>query len=673
MSDNGETKKTEEERSAFLANALYAAQNTSDWVWKVAGNPPKGKSKNLDAVQLIGVTLIVEDSPINVTTGNMFAYTSYYLSNQAGKISTINPQNPNISAIQGLSGVAANPLLYGTMAPDQYILPTPQNLDDTTINLILDALNKNNKEITNLEMLQSELRIPLFTDVAQNFGPLDEIKAIVNKYISSPLTQDENKVVVSASIQTFIGKQHVIKIAENISENNPQRYAAISIAGKGQSEGIGFNAFHSENQEINAHKTGEGHPTVAWYKGKNTDPLSDHFIIQSKSDIGIRVEEQKPIAGEINITGSDFDQIVMFYEETMAKGIPVAVNCTDGVDRTGMVMVALQMLHHSVNLKSQFNQDFSALSEHGQQSQILNIIEGLKKDRGPAFLRSTKDVAIAVMMGYTLISTKNQMDFEAKIKEKTDIYPNLNKLLAKKPPNEPDVLLSDLNELIGDLTSPEKEVAEKLLNLVEKRVNSNNDFILTNDHTNSKFQEIIEPIENLKSARKDGSKNAEITPGKKVTLADIDKDTKKPFKVENKKTKILQIANKEITLKKIEEATLADFVDHIERGFDPHIPLKENKSAYDFALKKFFDEADPEVRKGFLALAQIKSEDKKILEIADKLMIKPKDKSVKEELSKINTTDKQVLEARLNQISTQGDKKTKNMVKNIIKLLPTQK
>jgi hypothetical protein len=97
---------------------------------------------------------------------------------------------------------------------------------------------------------------------------------------------------------------------------------------------------------------------------------------------------------------------VSFFDRTIAKGLPVVINCTDGVDRTGILIVAYTMLYISIQ------NDFTKFSEMEQKKFIMNLIGQLRMDRGPYFLRQEADIARAVMLGFALIATKKSMDHE---------------------------------------------------------------------------------------------------------------------------------------------------------------------------------------------------------------------------------------------------------------------
>ncbi|MGD9592582.1 MAG: hypothetical protein AB7V32_08690, partial [Candidatus Berkiella sp.] len=355
-------------------------------------------------------------------------------------------------------------------------------------------------------------------------------------------------------IQAFVGQFHVQKIASTISDKDPKRYAALSIAGAGQSEASGFGRFHAK-ERLNglSHKTKENNNTVAWHEGNENDPLAHHFVIQSKSSVKDGSEE---VEGELNILGSDFEHIVSFYEETMAKGIPVVVNCTDGIDRTGMVMTALMMLHRYNQDLITDGIDFSKLSQAQQQEIILNIVEDLKRDRGPAFLRSTKDVSNAVMMGYTLIAAQKQMKFEAKLED-----PTLKAILAKKL--EPDALLRELENELPNLKDETAALAHQWRDLVAQRCEANRIFIEANNDSSKKCQEIKEIQKKHKATDEDGSKDSEVK-----SHADGS-----PIKI-NKKD-----------VYAVKDAPVNLFNGLIKEGFDPNMVLKDNKNMFNFAAE----------------------------------------------------------------------------------------
>jgi len=73
------------------------------------------------------------------------------------------------------------------------------------------------------------------------------------------------------------------------------------------------------------------------YQGHNKN-IAQQMVMQSENFL--QGKDKK-----LCIAGDDVNTLVSFYQDTMGKGVPLAVNCKDGIDRTGMMMVGLQMLH----------------------------------------------------------------------------------------------------------------------------------------------------------------------------------------------------------------------------------------------------------------------------------------------------------------------------------------
>jgi protein-tyrosine phosphatase len=636
--------------SDILANAKYVATNTSDWLWQDSSSLPNDKATSSDVgvARVIGGKLLVEEATRNVTKGHSYNYVSYYQS-ESGKLTEKTSASDNeYVPVHGLTAVSASPLLFGSMGPDQYILPSPIKLDEVTINNILAIFEEKRRD-----ELRGKLEALEIKD-AENHT-LGRVLDLV-----SPLTREQTQKVYP-QVQAFVGKQHVKMVANVVADS--KQYAALSIAGKGQSEASGFIHFHKNDKNIQSHKTVEGNNSVAWYQGENDDPLLHHFVIQSKSD-GVRVADAKePIKGELNIAGSDFDQIVNFYEETMAKGIPVVVNCTDGIDRTGMLMTAMMILHQ-YNVGMNEGKDFTALSQTEQQMRILDIVESLKRDRGPAFIRSTHDVGIAVLMGYTLIATQKQKKLESELLAMNDLDPRIKSLIQAN--HEPDLLVRKIEEIIPTLDGNNLGSANQLLELVRNRSDANILFLNTNNHT-SDLHNDFDNIDKHKAVGDDGSKSL-------------------PVKLSADGNPIKMTSGK-VTYSP-ESAPFSVFVELIKEGVDPKMVLKDNKSMYHFATQALLKNTSLEnlkqmaelIKNGkkpaMLAVEQTLIEnkmDQRLIGMALQVLENKKSvKSIKSELSSIGTAERAQLLQQLENLSRFGDKDSKKIFKQLNDALPNK-
>ncbi|MBS0290298.1 MAG: dual specificity protein phosphatase family protein [Proteobacteria bacterium] len=438
--------------------AQYTAKNTSDWiVYDERLNPKaQGETGKSGLAQIYAGNIILEqDQEQEITKGKMFSYVPHYIEN--GKITK---QKGKTQSVPGLTSVEATDLLYGCMAPNQFIvgkkIKMPKLMgkivDSVKIffptNVSKDEINKIKAEITKISFNSLE---DLVTQIYKCFGPMMGKMNQDNKYKLKDVLDD----FLLQSVIPIIGQKYIENVANSVSDQ--KKYAALTIAGKEQSESSGFGKFHQKIKFRSKNKTEQDNPTVAWYKGGKKDPISHHFVIQSRDSINKKGEK---IDGMLNIGGLDFKQIVKFYNQTMAKGIPVVVNCTDGIDRTGILMVALMMLH-SYDQALKEGKDITQLPEAEQQALVLKIVEGLKKDRGPYFLRKTLDVQNAVMLGFNLIGHKKKMDLN--LKKSQGVLPKLERAFFQinnhKNDNENNKQYrSKLPETVADVVTSTKKL-----------------------------------------------------------------------------------------------------------------------------------------------------------------------------------------------------------------------
>ncbi|HET9843989.1 MAG TPA: protein-tyrosine phosphatase family protein, partial [Gammaproteobacteria bacterium] len=269
--------------------------------------------------------------------------------------------------------------------------------------------------------------------------------------------------VLDSIFQSFIGAKHIEKVAHDVGG----KYAAITISGKAhQPETQGFNPGDATKGRSSNKRTtdGDGFPTVALYYGHNKN-ITQQMVIQSGSTI---------VGGEsglINLTNGDLNAIVSFYNDTISKNIPVVVNCTDGIDRTGVIMAALQILHAYKTGK-----DITQLLQTQQQQEMLTIIDDLRRDRGPKFLQGTEYVAMAVTLGYSLVQTQKQIEFQEKNHAKlVELIPTYKDL-------DPVVLQQEIKKTLNKklLKSSDKQLLKDWNILVRDRNDASNQFDVTN-------------------------------------------------------------------------------------------------------------------------------------------------------------------------------------------------
>lgn len=463
-----------------LAIAEYVARNIPVWTVATDNLPDRGKgAETVKVAKVMAGTLITETIDMPLVKGQMFWYAS--------------------KDIQGLTPATASgnpPTLFGTMAPDQYLLADnvalnsdPQAID-ALANALTDLIVSKREELVTAEdrialndrvkseLMQADLKFKDPTDSKL----WDNLSRIASNHGGS-IAGRADAQKISPALQSIIGKKHVTAIADSVGVGDPKQYAVLTIIGADGSEAKGFGLqqatvlSNAKMAKVSTFAHGDVDvPTISLYQGHDSH-IERQLVLQSNGSV--QNAQGQAVPGKLNFANSDLAHLLDFYHATMGRNppIPVAVNCTDGIDRTGMTMVALMMLNAFAK------NDFTAMSSAEQQKILINMIDGLKQDRGPFFLKGIEDTAIAVAFGYALITAQKQLDFEKDLQSEVALDSRIKALLTDKIVAEPDKLLTALKLLSRepDLSQKDSQQLNKWIELVADRTHAYEQFSIINN------------------------------------------------------------------------------------------------------------------------------------------------------------------------------------------------
>jgi hypothetical protein len=397
--------------------ALYVMANTPSWM-PISKDPIKGgPAIEVNIQRLLGDQLIIEEFTQILKKGFSYSY-------------------PFDTNVQGLTKVTDCPYLFGTMAPDQYILAEPIKLIDIEN---LDALFEDKSQFERLKNLTCNALDDEF---------YQQLK------IAVPDLSREIEKKLAKKIQATIGSEHIRAISQYLKHP----YNVITITEDLLSEAAGYNIPDNVNVFTVSEQSAEtveaiiddkkAHiERIKIYKGHH-ECLLEQMLIQSDRAIG----EDKRFVLRLALADLDMPRLIGFFDRTIGKGFPLVIHCTDGIDRAGILEVAFTMLY-------QYTQnDFTQLGVSEQRQFLINLIEHLRIDRGPYFLRQEADIARAIMLGYTLIATK--------------------KALIKTWEKAKEIALTKDVDFDKAMEIAEKDM--EVLDLVDKRKSLSRDFALIN-------------------------------------------------------------------------------------------------------------------------------------------------------------------------------------------------
>lgn len=605
--------------NSVLEMAKYVAINSSTWV--AAGiledRPPEWNpnlpndnlTRTTKVQRVIADSLLINDSPVIEQTlqrGNRFFYPK--------------------TDVQGLTPVTGSPLLIATMAPDQYILPVGKELDPETISALAKVAS-DDPEIQAAIAKDEDLKKILIRDAMYSTEPNSDLSNILKKHGVTWSVGLQSKLM--APLKKFLGNEHLNATAAHLG--GP--YAVLSIVKSSMTEVDGYDLTSNSVTQVNQSKhTDEesNKPTFVEYSyNSKVSPLQRQMVMLSQSG-GVK----------LNGSGSDMESLIGFYDETVGQGIPLAVHCMDGVDRTGIMITALSILHQFKN-----GNDITQKTEAEQKQFLLNLRESLRNDRGPSFCSLPEDAARGVVLGYLLISVQKQMNFQSSA---TFTNPTLNSILETAIKNEIESaeLMSLLNSFDEPLSKNEKEKLDEWRAIVEQRISSeeqystaNKDNYTENFKTDVYFYESTEVQSKTKPIEKAGidEYNKIIAAGKYDIQSYKDKNGKGIFHYATQT--FLSNPNLD-NLKQMGEL--------IKNGKRPAI----------LAVEQTLIENNMDQRIVGMALQVL--ENKKSI------------KSIKSELSSIGTAERTQLLQQLANLSSVGDKDSKKIFKQLKSTLPRE-
>ncbi|MBS0286222.1 MAG: hypothetical protein JSR17_02935 [Proteobacteria bacterium] len=593
---------------SIAKSAPYLSTETDDLP------PEPGQRGTMTVSKTLGGQLTVDTQKKKVLQGKGYPY-------------YVDDKDPN--PVQGLTtspyikDKAGKPLFYATMAPDQYISPGLKLPKEVVDQLIQEyGLSGDDKTI-------NEIRALTYDSFK---GAIDGISLILKVKIDDRPKLDK---ILNKPIKMQIANEHVKAISNKIGA----KYAVISIGGERGTEHQGYdisgNPIRSSSNLLGSKE--DGVPAVALYDG-HPPYIEKHLVVQSDRAIN-------GVNSKIPLFGMDMEQIISFYDETIAQGIPVAVHCTDGIDRTGIMMVGMAMLHEFRN-----GNDFSQLPEHEKKQEISKIIDNLRESRGYVFLRQEHDILRAVMLGFDLIATQKQLNFQKENIAKASDN-ELKQLLASSNKNPVD-LKQELDNIIPRLSGNDKKIAQDLLKIVADRVSVDNQFMISNFEKASSSRE----LKGLETFKKPGQSRDELN--------------KKP-------------------LYDIETAPISVYNKLINDGFDlSTFVSSRGLSIYHYAVNTFMqqptldnlNELGTLLEKGRITAQKLAAEaikasgyDERIIGMAMQIARdgKPGVDAVKRELSFINSKERAEIVENLKLISKNADPDLKKVFKKIEGALPT--
>lgn len=376
----------------------------------VAIYAPDWHLKDKKTVQcLLGKQLIIEEFEQELTQGYTYSYPS--------------------TALQGLTQVSLCPGLYCSMAPDQYSLPEettlPEEIQKKILDLFQDSTDENQKILLREEFQKRKFK----TYHNDNFVAIETCLQKMSITISPLIAKN-----LSLIMQAWIGFEYTQAISALCG-----KYTAITLSRENLSETAGFNIplklqSHLTKKSCKEFVCSEApeFKTISLPRlmmlEKHHSHLRKHLIIQSDIELTEKVNvtnkkneiEEKTITGKLALHGNDFHYLTQIYEETIPEKIALIVNCTEGVDRTGIIILALTMYHL---YRQNQGHDFTLFSEEKQQIFLIELIYSLRKDRGPKFLRIEEDIMRGILLGYALIATYQL--------QKNPNLENIEKIIAK--------------------------------------------------------------------------------------------------------------------------------------------------------------------------------------------------------------------------------------------------
>lgn len=363
--------------------AFYVGKQCPDWILEKIKQPSVEEGARVVSIQrVVGGQVVIGVVQQKLVRGSGYSYPS--------------------KQVQGLTKVSRCPLLFGSMAPDQYILPKSSKIPEFYLKRILELYDFQDEK-TKIIMREKLSALELKEHGRAYDSVISSLESIPVK-----ISKDTNWAIAQI-LQAYFGNEYMQAIVQSATKS---RYAAITISERRLTETSGFDLPlnldkipTSEKSPYHVNYENGTIPRVIVYKDDKNPYLTEHMVIQSSRDL----DKEQKFRSRLTIDGNDFKYIVNIYLSSIAANIPLIINCQDGIDRTGIMMVAIALLHNHYQNPTK---SFTLQSEAYQREYIIALIESMRMDRGPFFLRSENDIVRAVLLGYSLIATQKLQEAE---------------------------------------------------------------------------------------------------------------------------------------------------------------------------------------------------------------------------------------------------------------------
>ena len=401
----------------------------------------RGEQTTLPRKDVIGGgRLVIADDEVTIVRGETFGYPPGNFVRSGGPKSTGEGLQGATYATDSFDAGNKGAQLVGAMGGYQHAVKEGITLDDNLIDKICSMFSKD--EIPDVEKFKAallelsgkhEISLPLALAIEGAAIQADIDRKVAGKKLEDdimPLLEAEVGKIYSGSLSVELGTS----------------FRAITLTGKQQAEVKGYDV---QNAELRKGMTSKNKPTK---HGEETKPsvavydtdkngVSSVMVVQTHQDLD---DNDCFIA----MKGEDIETIIDFYDEAVAAKEPLVVNCTDGIDRTGVMLTALTILNKQMSMAEE-DPDFLSLPIEQQDKIISDIIDQLRRDREPFFMRKEEDIGRAVTLGFAFVHAKRLKDF--KIEHDVDnLSPEeeitLNDLVAKRASSERDFQVTNYED-----------------------------------------------------------------------------------------------------------------------------------------------------------------------------------------------------------------------------------
>lgn len=581
-----------DESKGTLDIAAYVAMNCCKWETpvEVGAYMDPHNAQSFTMRRHVGGNLVLDEVQLDMQRGKGYVY--------------------HTDGIQGLTRMSptdiGEPALYATMAPDQYVLPNPQPLPDETVERVLKEILPEDLDAAKYADIKARVSKIVFKEPIQFSVEMEQVL----KQEFDIRYQSSDRLKADRILQKVPGIEHVKGIRDIAGP-----YYAITLGGRRFSEFEGFDDRGRTQSYESAAVVDENMRAMRIFNADNpeTADIQKHMVIRSDSETIERPGyHQQALKEKLTIMDDGFEQMVGLYNDAKKNQKPIIVNCTDGIDRTGVTIMALATLKHFEQ-----NPGFLEQSPIEQKHALVGLIEQLRKQRGPAFFAGEEDITRGVALGYALIATQKLLQFE------TTLPQDLKYLIPEERTNASyGLLLNKLNDI-----SPSQPEIEQWKQLLEERLKAEASFQIAND-SDSKFTKDIEhgkpkrdikqdavPIEKasirqlLESKQKGFDLSYIIKDGKNINqiallavLRDQNPNNIKMLKEFLPEGTSIQNVLQTMRLTQLESATPAFYAECQRQGVDLATLSIEGKSGFELSKEAFLKENSLANAHAFMAI-----------------------------------------------------------------------